>query len=188
MKTTIRERFSQHWHAHRKDYLWNAVLALVVLFGVQAWQTRHVPSGLAPDLAIQVLRADGGVDSTTLQQWRAQHPGEPVALHFWAEWCPICRTEQHSVSRVARDWPVLSVAMQSGNAEDVGKVLHERQLPWATVIDQSGEVTRRHGFQSVPAFVVIDADGVMRTPTAGYTSELGMRLRLWWAGIFGSSK
>ena len=186
MKPTIRERFIHHWHRQRKDYLWNTLLALIVLIGVQAWQTRQVPNGLAPDLPIQLRRADGGVESTTLQQWRAQHPGQPMALHFWAEWCPICRTEQHSVSRLARDWPVLSVAMQSGNVDDVGKVLSERQLAWPTVIDQSGELTRAHGFQSVPAFMVIDRDGLMRTPSVGYTSELGMRLRLWWAGTIHS--
>ena len=179
----LRQRLNRHWRSRWKDYVWNIVLALIVLLGVQAWQTRHVPNGLAPDLPIQLLRADGGVESTTLQQWRAQHPGEPVALHFWAEWCPICRTEEHSVSRVAEDWPVLTVAMQSGNADAVGKVLMARQLSWAAAIDQSGEITRAHGFQAVPAFVVIDGDGLLRTPTVGYTSELGMRLRLWWARL-----
>ncbi len=183
MKSTKPKRFLIYWRAHWKGYVWNLLFALIALLGVQSWQTRHVPDGLAPDMAVQVLRADGQVDLTTLHQWRAQHPDLPVALHFWAEWCPICRTEQHSVSRIAKDWPVLTVAMQSGAANDVSKVLHARQLPWATVIDQSGEVTRAHGFNSVPAFVVIDGDGVLRAPTVGYTSELGMRLRLWWAGV-----
>jgi hypothetical protein len=36
----------------------------------------------------------------------------------------------------------------------------------------------------VPAFVVVDAEGRLRMPTVGYTSELGLRLRLWWAGVF----
>jgi len=33
--------------------------------------------------------------------------------------------------------------------------------------------------------VVIDAQGRLRNPTAGYTSEIGMRLRIWWIDLVG---
>lgn len=36
---------------------------------------------------------------------------------------------------------------------------------------------------NIPAFVVIDAKGQLRTPTMGYTTEVGMRLRLWWTSV-----
>lgn len=137
-----------------------------------------------PNLAVQVLKPGGRIESTSLHRWRAEHPGTPVALHFWADWCPICRTEEHSVSRLEQDWPVLTVAMQSGSADNVNSVLEKRQLPWETVIDQRGEITTSHGFQAVPAFMVVDSNGIVRATTVGYTSELGMRLRLWWAENF----
>ena len=38
---------------------------------------------------------------------------------------------------------------------------------------------RAFGFFAVPVFVVIDAQGQIRHPQIGYTSELGMRARLW---------
>ncbi len=151
---------------------------------MQTWRTRDVPAGPAPDLAISVLQPDGTTISTTLSQWQQAHPGQPVALHFWAEWCPICRAEESSVTRLAQDWPVLTVAMQSGPAAKVRQVQHQRQLPWHTAIDTQGELTRAFGFQSVPAFVVLDEQGRLRSATAGYTSELGMRLRLWWVRLF----
>ena len=49
----------------------------------------------------------------------------------------------------------------------------------------SGSATQldRLGFKAVPAFVVVDAQGDLRTATVGYTTELGMRLRLWWARL-----
>ena len=117
----------------------------------------------------------------SLAQWRAAHPGQPVALHFWAEWCPICKLEEHSVSRVSRDWPVLTVAMQSGDVAAVRRVLGQRSLEWATVIDPDGSVAASYGFRAVPAFVAIGSDGRIRATSVGYTSEIGMRLRLWWA-------
>jgi thiol-disulfide isomerase/thioredoxin len=177
--STLLQSLRQRWKSH----LLSVGLLLAVLGGIQAWQTRDVPTGPAPDFAFTLLQADGSVAQTTLAQWRARHPGQPVALHVWAEWCPICRAEEGSVSRLSADRPVLTIAMQSGRAEQVARVLAQRQLPWATAIDPRGEMARQLGFKAVPAFVVVDAQGDLRTATVGYTTELGMRLRLWWARL-----
>lgn len=107
-----------------------------------------------------------------------------MALHFWAEWCPICRMEEDSISALQRDWPVLGVAMQSGDTARVQAVLNKRGLPWQSAIDTDGSITRRYGLSSVPAFIVLDAQGQIRFAEVGYTSEIGMRLRLWWAQNF----
>jgi len=177
-------RFAQSLRRRWKSHLLTLGLLLAVLLGVQAWQTRDVPRGPAPELALVLVQPDGSQRSTTLAQWRADHPGQPVALHVWAVWCPICRTEEHSVTRLSADWPVLTIAMQSGQADAVARVLAQRQLPWVTAIDARGQIARQLGFKAVPAFVVVDAQGQLRAPTAGYTSEIGMRLRLWWARLF----
>lgn len=176
--------FTRSLQRHWKSHVATLGLVVVVLVGVQLWQTRGVPSGPAPDFALTLVQPDGSQSTTTLAQWRASHPGQPVALHLWAEWCPICRAEEHSVTRLSADWPVLTIAMQSGQAGPVARVLAQRQLPWATAIDPRGELARQLGFKAVPAFVVVDAQGQLRTPNAGYTSEIGMRLRLWWARLF----
>jgi thiol-disulfide isomerase/thioredoxin len=154
---------------------------VLVVLGVQTWQTRGVPATVPMDTPLTVLQPDGQRIITTLAQWRAQHPGQPVALHIWAEWCPICRTEEHSISSLVRDSPVLTIAMQSGPPEAVARVLAQRRLSWTTAIDPRGEMARTLGFKAVPAFVVLDATGRLRTPSVGYTSEIGMRVRLWWA-------
>lgn len=168
-----------------KQHVGTLLMVLVALLGVQWWQTRHVPVGLAPDLPLTLLRADGSTHVVTLGQWRTAHPGQPVVLHFWAEWCPICRTEEHSITRLSQDWPVLTVAMQSGNPSTVQRILRQRRLNWQTVVDPQGDIARAFGFQAVPAMVVIDAKGRLRNPTAGYTSEIGMRLRIWWIDLVG---
>jgi thiol-disulfide isomerase/thioredoxin len=172
------------WPRRLRSYLGTALLVLAVFFGVQAWQTRDVPTGTVPAMAFTLLQPDGSRQTTTLVEWRAQHPGQAVALHVWAEWCPICRAEEGSISSLVADQPVLSVAMQSGTADAVARVLAQRGLPWPTAIDARGEMARALGFKAVPAFVVIDANGRLRAPTVGYTTELGMRFRLWWAGVF----
>lgn len=80
----------------------------------------------------------------------------------------------------------MTVAMQSGDAAKVAQVLRQRALPWSAAVDPRSEITSAHGFGAVPAFVVVDAAGQLRAPTVGYTSETGMRLRLWWARLAGA--
>lgn len=172
----LRRRLRLHWGT--------LGMVLVMFTGVHLWQTRDVPSGPAPELAFTLLRPDGSRSETTLAQWRAQHPGQPVAIHVWADWCPVCKAEAHNVHRLVADHPVLTIAMQSGSADAVAKVLRQRQMAWQTAVDADGELARALGVKAVPAFLVVDPRGQLRGASVGYTSELGMRWRLWWASLF----
>lgn len=183
MPITLWQRIRQHWRNQWKSHLGTLSLVLVVFLAVQAWQTRDVPSGPVPDLTFTLIQPDGSRTTTTLGAWRSAYPDQPVALHVWAEWCPICRTEEHSITRLVRDAPVLTIAMQSGQPDAVARVLAQRQLPWPTAIDPRGDMARALGFRAVPAFVVLDGQGRLRGASVGYTSEIGMRLRLWWASL-----
>ncbi len=165
----------QGWRQH----LITLLLAVLVVVGVDAWRTRDLPTGPAPDAAITL--ADG--TATTLAQWRALHPGKAVALHFWADWCPVCKIEEPSVAQLSADWPVLGIAMQSGPVARVAQVQRQRGMPWPSAVDPQAELSRAWGVRSVPALVVVDAQGHVRFATAGYTSGWGMRWRLWWAQV-----
>lgn len=163
-----------------KRWLLEAAVFVAIFLAIQAWQQRDVPRGEAPGVVGTL--ADG--QPFELGAWRASHAGSVVALHFWAEWCPICKSEQGGVSAVARDWPVVTVAMQSGKADMVNAYLKKNRLAWTTVVDDTGRISSEYGLKGVPAFVVIDRRGIVRSVSTGYTTELGMRARLAWAAYF----
>ena len=179
-------RTAQNLRTSWKQHLITLALAWVAIVAVDTWRTRDLPQGPAPDVALLMAPTHAGAGTppthnTTLAQWRALHPGQPVAVHFWAEWSSICKLEEPSIASLSADWPVLGVAMQSGNAERVAQVQRQRGMPWQTAVDPQGALSRSWGVRSVPALVVIDADGQVRFATSGYTPEWAMRLRLWWA-------
>lgn len=179
--TALTSSFSARVWRRTRPHFGTVATVLVVFFGVHLWQTRDIPTGPAPELAFTWLSPDGSRSETTLAAWRAQFPGQAIAVHVWAEWCPVCKLEEHNVHRVAADHPVLTIAMQSGPADTVAQVLRQRRLPWHTAVDTRGQLALALGVKAVPAFLVVDAQGQLRSASVGYTSELGMRWRLWWA-------
>jgi thiol-disulfide isomerase/thioredoxin len=162
------------------SHLLTVLLVLSVVVAVNVWRTRDAPAGMAPPI-VGVLASGQQI---TLDEFRAQHAGRPVALYFWAEWCPVCRAEAHVVTRVMKDYPVLTIAMQSGSVAEVTQVLQKRELDWPTLVDADGAITRQYGLPGVPGLVLLDKQGMIRFVEVGYTTEIGLRLRLWWAGRF----
>ena len=153
-------------------------LIFVVLFAAfQAWQMRDTPRGPAPHFAGQQI--DGQpFDLTT---WRQQHPGKAQLIYFWADWCGICKTTAGTVTALSEDWPVITVAMQSGPIMKVAQTMRQNDYHWPTLSDPEAAIFRQYGFRGVPAFVIVDPNGNVRATSFGYTSEIGLRLRLWWA-------
>jgi thiol-disulfide isomerase/thioredoxin len=156
------------------------LLFVAIFAAIQFWQQRDVPRGPAPPITGRLASGEPFAFST----WLAKQAGRPVALHFWADWCPICSTEESSVSAVARDHPVMTIAMQSGGSAQILKYLQSRGLAWPAVVDADGGIAASFGLKGVPAFIVIDQQGRIRSVSVGYTTEAGMRLRLWWAQHF----
>jgi thiol-disulfide isomerase/thioredoxin len=172
-KTDERKRSPQAMKLRWRRWLVEGLMVVLILAGVQWWQTRDVAKGTAPPLAGQLL--DGG--SVDL----AAERGRPVLVHFWAEWCPICRLEQGSIDALAKDYRVITVATTSGDAAVVRAHMQREGLSFPVLLDEEGRLARAWGLSGVPASFVIDPDGRVAHAMVGYTSGIGFRLRLWLA-------
>jgi thiol-disulfide isomerase/thioredoxin len=106
----------------------------------------------------------------------------PVLVHFWAEWCPICRLEQDSIDALAQDYRVISIATRSGDAAAVRAFMRREGLRFPVLLDEDGAIARAWGVGGVPASFVIDPAGQVAHAMVGYTSGMGFRIRLWLAG------
>ncbi|MDR9435966.1 MAG: protein disulfide oxidoreductase [Thiohalophilus sp.] len=151
--------------------LWLLVFALVY-FGAQQYQKRNLVSGPVPEYVAPMLQ-DGYFDSRDIA-------GKPYVLHFWASWCPICRFEQDTIQALSRDHQVISVAMQSGSREEVQAYMQEQGLNFMTLLDEDGQLANRFGVRGVPTTLMINRNGEIAFRAVGYTTEWGLRLRLWW--------
>lgn len=159
-----------------RRYTLNALLIIILIAGVRIWQQRDMAGGVAPTL--QGITLAGQLYTLPV------HPDKPVLVHFWATWCPICRAEQGAINAIAHDNPnVITVAMQSGGADKISQHMHEQGIDFPVLSDQSGKISSAWGVHAVPASFIISRDGTIRFAEVGYTTGIGLRLRLWLAGF-----
>lgn len=163
------------WPRRLRRWSLELLLLIAIIGGVQWWQTRGVAEGPAP--ALQGMLLDGHAVSLQALQ------GQPVLVHFWATWCPICRLEEDSIDALARDHQVITIATTSGDAAAVRAYLQQQGLHFPVLLDETGEVGRAWGVKGVPASFIIDPAGDVVHATVGYTTGIGLRLRLWLAGL-----
>lgn len=158
-------------------YLLEILLIVGIVFGIRAWQQKDLVAGEAP--SFQSVMLDG--KTVNLEDYR----GKPFVLHFWASWCPFCKVEEGSMTKLQKEWPVLSVAYQSGDKNEVLKHMQERKIEtWPTIVDKDNRLGDLFGVKGVPTSYVIDGKGNIRFAEVGLTSGWGMKARLWWADKF----
>ena len=146
---------------------------LLVYLIIKSWMTHSMVAGPAPQINAQLLNGE----EFNLQAIK----GKPVLVHFWASWCGICKMEQNSIEAISKDYRVISVAMKSGNVSEVQQFMSENKLSFATINDPTGDLAQRYGVRAVPASFIINSQGNISFRETGYTTEWGLRIRLWLA-------
>ena len=147
-----------------------AVLALV--FWLRA---ESLASGVAPPLVGNSVTG-GALDLGALR-------GKPVLVHFWATWCPVCRLGDKAVAAIAEDFDVITVATQSEGPSEIAAYLRREALSFPVIPDPHGALATRWDIPGIPTSFILDRNGRIRFTTVGYTTEIGLRGRLWVAGL-----
>jgi thiol-disulfide isomerase/thioredoxin len=143
---------------------------------VQWWRALDVAAEGLPDTTLTLL------DGTRVQLSGARE--RPLLVQVEASWCGVCRTEDASIRALAEDHDVLIVASQSGDAAAVRRFAEDHDLDHLRIaVDQDGRLAEQLGITAFPTTLFVDREGHVSDAEVGYTSELGMRARLAWAGL-----
>jgi peroxiredoxin len=147
-------------------------LALIFLI-VKTYLQRDLAQGVAPPFRGTATNGQ----SVKLQNLR----GKPALVYFWATWCPVCKLQNGSVAAISNDHAVITIAMNSGSNSEIEAFLKEKQLNFSVLADDSGIISSQYGVTGVPSSFIIDPAGNIAFTEVGYTTEWGLRLRLWLA-------
>lgn len=149
-----------------------SLLLIVVFIGIQMWQSLGVIKGQAPIILDQSL----GGNEINLKRYQSK----PVVVYFWAEWCPICKYETPVINELAKDYQVLSVVTFAENKQDIMQYINDESIDMPVIFDENNEWASLYNVKAVPTSFIIDAKGNIRFVEKGFTSSIGLRLRLWW--------
>ena len=171
-----KETHSKSRTAKWRGYAVSVLVFVIIVVGIRLWQHRDMPDGPAPALQ--------GVTLASQPYTLPARPEKPVLVHFWATWCPVCRAEQDSIAAIAQDHPnTITIAMQSGSSAEITRYMQEQKINFPVVNDTDGILSSTWGIRGVPTSFIIAPDGQIRFVEVGYTTGLGLRLRLWLAGL-----
>lgn len=162
--------FKRNWV---KNVLW-IIVAFIIYLVMRPIMQGDVARGQAPQIEAVSLSGKA-INLAEIQQ--------PALIHIWATWCPICQMTRDGVEALAKDYPVISIATQSDTEELLKYVAEHQMNPDHIINDKDGKLMQAFGARGVPADFIVDAQGQIQFVEIGYSTSLGLRLRLWWLSL-----
>ena len=162
----------------KRRFLLKISLFIIAFFLIGFYQKQSLTSGVAPTFMSKNLT--GQTIGLTDQ------PKQATLVHFWATWCSICSLENSNIQAIVKDnkYPVLNIARQSGSDESLKNYALDNQLDLATIVnDFSGSLSKLYRVEATPISFIIDKKGIIAFRDVGYTTELSLKLKLWWANL-----
>ncbi|MDQ1886008.1 protein disulfide oxidoreductase [Aeromonas salmonicida] len=158
-----------------KEALWLLLFGVVISTALDFWRSPALPEGNPlPTLTLQ--------DGTTADL-QAMSRERPLLVYYWASWCAVCRFTTPTVEQLWQDGEnVLTVALRSGNTQQLSKGMGKKGLTFPTHNDERGDLAARWQVSVTPSFLIVK-DGKVVSTTTGWSSGLGLKLRLAWASL-----
>lgn len=104
--------------------------------------------------------------------------GKPLIIHFWATWCPTCKLEAPNIEYLSKKYNVITIAVQSGDDEEVKSYLKEKKLTFEVINDENAVFTRNFNIRAYPTTLIYDKKGKLQFSEVGYTTTAGFLTRL----------
>ncbi len=150
------------------------VLMAVISVTVNAYLTRNMPSGQAPEIQGHTL--DG--NNIDVQQLSYD---KPVIVYFWATWCSVCRFVSPMIDYLAQsnseqERYVLSVALSSGTDARVQQYIDAKSYQFPVINDHNGQLSQAWNISVTPTAVIIK-DGEIRSISTGITAAISVWFR-----------
>lgn len=162
-----------------KHHLWSffKYLAIfVALYGIiNLWRSPVMPS--TPTLYYQ--NAQGQVVDAIKDSHHTT-----TLVYFWGVWCRICHLTSPNVQALHDDgYRVLTVAVSSGNDQELKTYLSQHHYDFAVINDSDSQLFHAWHGKAVPSFVILQ-DGKLAQGFTGVTPLWLLKFRLWWANVF----
>lgn len=118
---------------------------------------------------------------TTLNETVSLRSSQKTILYFFAPWCHVCHASIDNVQKVYEKNPdvnVIAIALDYMEEEEIQAFVAKHQLTFPVAFGHEG-VKQAFNIQGYPSYYVIDEENTIVYRSTGYSTELGLHLRLY---------
>ncbi len=151
-----------------KEFVLTALMVFLLVNIISYFRAPVLDSKQLPSLSVTLL------DGSTFQQ----EAGKPLVIHFWASWCRVCKMEAQNIERLSKQYNVLTIAVNSGDAASLKGYMKERGLTFKVVNDVDGKWAKQFKVEAFPTTFIYDGKGTLKFTEVGYTTTAGLLARM----------
>lgn len=108
---------------------------------------------------------------------------KPLLIHFWATWCPICSVEASNIQTISENFEVITIAVDSASKEEIQSYLEKNHLDFKVIDDFDKQYATKFHISVYPTTFIYDKNKNLVFSEVGYTSTIGLYLRMIWASF-----
>ena len=153
------------------------VCAIIVLMvAIHAWQTRDLPEG-EPAPARGLFTLDGQSIESPIAM------GEVGVVYFFAPWCNVCRASMGNLNDLVSEGKVAwasAIALDFSSTSEVQQFVDDLGITMPVFLGAAQEIDNWN-IRGYPTYFVINESGQIDSSSVGYSTEAGLRFRVWWA-------
>ncbi|MCF6193759.1 MAG: TlpA family protein disulfide reductase [Kangiellaceae bacterium] len=164
----------------RKIVSWiNQTLIFVALFfAITWWQQKDMlqtnSDTLSPTFALVDME-------NIVRNFVPDQQEQKTLIYFFAPWCGVCHASIDNIEAIKRsaegeiNFYIIALDWKSKQEVEVFLSSHDITIP---VVLGTRETQAKFQIGGFPSYYVIDSKGKIQSKDMGYTTELGMRIRL----------
>ncbi len=108
---------------------------------------------------------------------------KPIIIHFWATWCPTCKLEVSNIQTLSKKFETITIAVKSGTNKDIQSFMKKNNLNYNVINDKDGFYATKFKITAYPTTFIYDKEKNLIFTEVGYTSTIGLWLRMLWASL-----
>lgn len=173
--------FKKNW----RSYLFDIALIGLVLSSLHYWQTKDLLSSkgdaTAPSFSLKDLNGNiQTFNATTASQTTTKERN--TILYFFAPWCSVCHTCISNLEEIKQEFredqlQIFAIALDYEDEKDVRAFVKKHELTFP-VLFGSEKTKQDYKISAYPTYYLLDKNGVIHHRSVGYSTKLGILLRL----------
>ncbi|MFK5985516.1 MAG: protein disulfide oxidoreductase [Pseudomonadota bacterium] len=155
----------------------DGLLLMAFFYAVNLYQSRNVTEQIPQQMFdLQAVLISG--EPVNIKQSLNK---APLLIYFWGSWCPLCSFTSSAITDLSKQYQVLTIALSSGNQQQVKDYLLENNYNFPVLNDPDGKISQLWGVMATPSIFIINSRGEISSVTIGATTAIALRFKLWLA-------